>query len=202
MGASIVLGQAGFGTGTAAVTQAGMNGPRGIWASDSRVAVADTRNNRVLLYDRLGAGGEIANGRNADLVLGQPDFVSNLANNGGVNSQSLNTPTGVWSDGTRLFVVDAGNQRVLIWNSWPAIDQQPADRVVGQTNFLANSANQGSLLPNAYSLQHPFHALVHMGRLIVTDGAWIGNSGQFDTFQNSLPANVTTNSRVLFVPSW
>ena len=36
-----------------------------------------------------------------------------------VSGSGFNYPTDVWSDGTRLFVVDQGNNRILGWNTFP-----------------------------------------------------------------------------------
>src|SRR5262249_31148775 len=45
---------------------------------------------------------------------------------------TLNFPRFALSDGKRLFVADAGNDRVLVWNSIPTHNGQPADVVLGQ----------------------------------------------------------------------
>jgi WD40 repeat protein len=50
----------------------------------------------------------------------------------------------VSSDGVRLFVTDLGYNRVLIWNSIPTQNNQPADVVVGQPDFT-------SLSPSAFT---------------------------------------------------
>ena len=50
----------------------------------------------------------------ADRVFGQPDFISNIDNNGGLNANSLDLPRGVALDAQRnLYVVDSNNSRVL-----------------------------------------------------------------------------------------
>jgi DNA-binding beta-propeller fold protein YncE len=52
MNASNVLGQANFGSGSGATTQAGMSGPGGVAydATNNRLFVADGTNNRVTVY--------------------------------------------------------------------------------------------------------------------------------------------------------
>src|SRR6185503_4305187 len=55
-------------------------------------------------------------------------------------------PVSVTTDGTRLYVADLGNNRVLIWNSIPTTNQQAADVVVGQKNFDTGLANDSSSL--------------------------------------------------------
>jgi hypothetical protein len=72
------------------------------------IYVADTFNNRVLHYPACCSS--------PDQVYGQPDFTSGTANNGGISATSLNHPIGLAVDtrfGQGLYVVDAGNNRVL-----------------------------------------------------------------------------------------
>jgi hypothetical protein len=45
---------------------------------------------------------------------GQPDLTSRSANNGGLTSQSLQYPIGIYVDGTRVFIADESNFRILI----------------------------------------------------------------------------------------
>ena len=47
-------------------------------------------------------------------------------------------PSGLYSDGTRLFVADKLNNRVLIWNAWPTANGQAADVVLGQAAMTSN----------------------------------------------------------------
>lgn len=78
---------------------------------DGRLAVADTANNRVLLWDGLPA-----DGRPADHVLAQPSFSSNGENRwSAVAHDTLCWPYGVWLSGDLLAVADSGNNRVVIW---------------------------------------------------------------------------------------
>jgi len=111
-------------------TQSGMNLPTAVASDGNVVAVADTANNRVLLW--LSIPQNI--GQNADVVLGQPDFVT-LTEPIVVNASSLRAPQGVWLQGGKLFVADTQNNRILIWNSIPTKNNQPADLVLGQPNF-------------------------------------------------------------------
>ncbi len=103
-------------------------------ASDGvHVAVADTDNNRVLIWNSIPA----VNGQAADVVVGQPDFTSSASNGFNPTAESLKGPQGVWIQGGKLFVADTGNNRVLIWNSLPTQNGQPADIVLGQKDFTA-----------------------------------------------------------------
>src|ERR1019366_381430 len=89
-----------------------MRGPQGVWIQNGKLYVADTQNNRVLIYNHIPTG----NGAAADVVLGEPDLTQQTT---AVTAQTLLNPVAVTSDGTHLFVADLGHNRVLIWNSIP-----------------------------------------------------------------------------------
>jgi len=81
----------------------------------------------------------------ADLVLGQSDFGSNAANNGGLSSTTLNDVAAVDSDGTQLVAADLENNRVLIWKTFPTTVDQPADFEVGEPDFTSDAVNAGAV---------------------------------------------------------
>jgi hypothetical protein len=91
----------------------------------------------------------------ADVVLGQPDMTSSTVNNGGLSASSFADPGRGWSDGTKLWVPDLGNHRVLIWNSIPTTNNAPADVVLGQPNMTTNQPNFGMNATNAAGLSGP-----------------------------------------------
>jgi hypothetical protein len=80
---------------------------------DQMLAVADTANNRVLLWPLpIGEACFAA----ADAVLGQPDFDASGENNWkAVTSSSLCWPYGLCLHRGRLAIADSGNNRVTIW---------------------------------------------------------------------------------------
>jgi hypothetical protein len=132
-----VLGQPNFTSNGNAVTQSGMNTPRGAALQGTTLYIADNNNARVLRFDN--APGKV-NGANADGVLGQPDFISNdpaLSQNGMV------LPGRVAVDpGGRLYVSEGlGANRVLIFTD-AAIKANggAADFVIGQPDFTTGSA--------------------------------------------------------------
>lgn len=140
--ADLELGQANFTAGGAnagGISAQTLNSPRGIYGDGTRLFVVDTSNNRVLMWNSM----PTVNRQAADYVLGQPDFTSNTANNGGRSASTLNGPRGVYSNGTRIFVADYSNHRVLIWNSIPGSNGVAADRVLGQPDFASGTANNG-----------------------------------------------------------
>ena len=106
-------------------------GVAGASVSGKSVAIADPANHRVLVW--LDATTETAL-RGPDVVLG-----TTTAANSGVTASTLVDPISVALDGQRLYVGDAALHRVLIWNSLPRTDNQPADVVLGQSSFASSS---------------------------------------------------------------
>src|SRR6266849_4243870 len=168
--ASVVVGQPDFTTVAQVIppTQSSLRLPTAV-ASDGKIlAVADTANNRILIWKSIPA----LNGQPADFVLGQLNFTTVARNT--VTASSLRGPQGVWVQGGRLFVADTQNNRVLIWNSIPTQNNQPADLVLGQPNFTsAPPVNQIDLaLPaTADTMLSPVSVSVSSdgSRLLVTD---------------------------------
>ena len=124
-----------------------MRGPSGVWIQNGKLFVADTQNNRVLIYNQI----PTTNGAAADMVLGAPNFTSfvqpdlSQQSTSATASNMLN-PVSVTSDGVRLYVTDLGYNRVLIWNSIPTSNDAAAELVLGQPNMnssLANNAFSG-----------------------------------------------------------
>jgi hypothetical protein len=138
--ADAVLGQANFNNSSLGIASNRLFGPQAIIAAGERIIVADQGNNRILIWNSFPA----ENGTPASVVLGQPNFDSTVANNGGRSSRSLSAPTGLCTDGRRLFVMDRSNNRVLVWDTIPNQSFAPADFVIGQPDFLSGNANQGA----------------------------------------------------------
>jgi hypothetical protein len=132
--ASVVVGQGDMNSG--AENAGGSIGPNGIsspyGAGAGSYYLADQINNRVLGF----AGVPFSNGASASFVIGQPDFTSNAY---GVTAHAFLYPADCAVSGGKLFVADAANNRVLIWNTLPRSDV-PADVVVGQGNFTSRDA--------------------------------------------------------------
>ena len=163
----VVLGQPDFDTTDSSdlPDTPGLNNPSAVHSDGVRLAVADTNNNRVLLWSAL----PTVNGTEPDLVLGQPDFVTNFP---ATSPTGMRGPQGVWLDGGRLFVADTQNSRVLVWNQWPASNGQMPDVVVGQSDLNTRheaDLTQGVYDPDERRLLDPVAVTVSGGRMFVAD---------------------------------
>jgi hypothetical protein len=159
--ADVVVGQPDFMTATAGLTQTGGGNVHGVFAVDGRLIVCERENHRVLIWNTI----PTTNGATADLVLGQPDFVSGMDNRGGAAAaDTLSGPTTAWSDGTRLFVTDHGNHRVLVWNTFPTTNGEAADLALGQPDLTTAASAAG-----ATGLFSPSHVSSNATQLFVCD---------------------------------
>ena len=131
--ASYVLGQSGYGSATAATTQAGMSGPNGVTldSSDHQLYVSDSTNNRILEFNTT----SLASGMNASTVFGQSSYGSGSANEGGSTSQiGLSAPGSLAYDSVnyRLFASDTNNNRALVFNTANVTNDENATDILGQ----------------------------------------------------------------------
>ncbi len=125
-----IIGQPNFTTNTAATTQNGLLNPTvGAFDSSGNLWVTDTSNNRVLEYKP-----PFSNGKNAALVIGQPDFTTGTA---ATTQSDLFDPEGVALDkGGNLWVVDMENSRVL---EFPAV-LSTSTKVTSKPNSVLSSS--------------------------------------------------------------
>jgi uncharacterized protein (TIGR03437 family) len=180
--ARLVIGQKRFTTADFGTTNTLLGSPGGIsyangvlWVVDSNRLGATPNNNRVLRFSDVSTypsptqdptipGSTCGACRgNASLVLGQPDFITN---NSALTGSSLRSPTGIATDGNIVVVSDTDNNRVLIWLSLPRVNGQPADVVIGQSDFTHNAT---SVPPTATSLRGPTGVWLAGGKLFVAD---------------------------------
>ena len=139
--------------------------------SPARLYVADAGNHRVLGWRSIKA---LNNGSPADLVIGQPDFLSwsSECNNAAVTGATLCVPSGVAVDGGgNVYVVDQGNNRVLEYNDPFNTDTQP-DLVFGQGgSFTSSACNKGGLI-TAGTLCNPIGVAVDgNGNVYISDAS-------------------------------
>ncbi|WMN11424.1 T9SS type A sorting domain-containing protein [Marivirga salinae] len=159
--AKFVVGQVDFNTTSTVASDVTAPGSNSSAVSAKGVlAVGSQTTNRVLIWNSV----PTSNGTAANVVVGQSNFTNTGANNG---TTGLNAPDGVnfSPDGNKLIVADAGNNRILIWNSIPTTNNEPADVVLGQNNFTDNDPG---LAANRFNRPTDVQ-ITSDGKMIVTD---------------------------------
>jgi hypothetical protein len=145
----IVLGQP---DSKAAAPGRGLNqmaNPGHVWTDGTVLIVADRGNYRVLIWKTF----PTTNGQPAELVLGESGSPGSALN-------QLKMPQGLHYDGNRLWVADATNHRVLVWNQALSLASgAPASFQVGS----------GVAQATATGLNAPRGVTVHDGALFVSD---------------------------------
>jgi hypothetical protein len=164
-------------TGCAATS---LSDPRGALLTTTHLIVADTGHNRVLIFEpdphdltlfvlrtilgqldtTTGGGLCAANDTDGDGIAGNT-ATSSLS----PDARTLNAPKAVWTDGTHLIVADSGNNRLLVWNTFPTTSGQAADAVVGQAAF-DTTATSGA---GALALKDPSSLASDGTKLFVAD---------------------------------
>ena len=145
-------------------------------STPNRIYVTDLDNHRVLGWSDAAS---FATGAPADLVIGQPDFLSYLCDGlegNAVSAGSLCVPEGVAVDGLgNLYVADSRDNRMLKYSNpfaacggtFPCVGG-PATLVLGQPSFTSNTQNNGGV--NASSLAGPVGIAVDTsGNVYVVD---------------------------------
>ncbi|HEX5130879.1 MAG TPA: hypothetical protein VFX92_00180 [Candidatus Krumholzibacteria bacterium] len=105
-----------------------------VCTAGGKLFAVDNENSRVLIWNSLPTTTNVP----ADVVVGQPNFTTNTVATAQAN---MNGPARAIAAGGKLFVSDRGNNRVLIWNTIPTVNGQPADVVVGQSDFVSTSVS-------------------------------------------------------------
>ncbi len=145
-------------------SESSLNQPMSVGVAGNRLAVADTGNHRILLWNLPIAR---QNGPAIGL-LGQSNYDSCLVNAGTpateeseeipgkTGPRTLNNPTAVISDGVNFLVVDSGNNRAVGWLYLPISEESPLPNyVLGQADFISSKPNSGGVDNPAQSLNQP-----------------------------------------------
>jgi hypothetical protein len=170
-GARVVLGQVPAEDGLArpiSPSAGSLFGPRGaaLASPAGPLFVCDTGHHRLLVWTKP----PVVDGANADLVIGQPDFVSEGRNaKSAIGPATMNVPTGIAAEDGILAIADAWNHRVLIWQGYPTHSNQPADVVLGQSDFAGGLANRGADTAAADTLNWCYGVTIDNGSLYVAD---------------------------------
>ncbi|WP_428309856.1 NHL repeat-containing protein [Hydrocarboniphaga sp.] len=127
-----VIGQSDFTSNSSGTAATKLALPSSVAITDTHLVVADSGNNRVLIWNTLPSANTAP-----DVVVGQSDFVTD---DPGTTASNLSSPVSAMIANNKLFVADQYNNRVLIWNSIPTSNGTAADVVIGQTDFVSNTA--------------------------------------------------------------
>ena len=160
--ADVVIGQTDFLTATSGTSSTKLKYPSGIYSDGTKLFITDYSNNRILIYNTI----PTTNGVAADVVIGQTDFLTATS---GTSSTKLKYPSGIYSDGTKLFITDYSNNRILIYNTIPTTNGVAADVVIGQTDFTLNGINIIGNIASQEGLNSPRNSIIINNKLFISD---------------------------------
>jgi hypothetical protein len=179
----VVLGQADFVSGTpnAGVGTSAVGFNENVHmsvCSNGKMFVSDRNNNRVLVYNRV----PTVNGTAADFVIGQPDFLTNTS---ATTANKLNHPYAAYCMADKLFVIEQGNHRILVFDPIPTATNPVASYVIGQPDMVTGTSGC-----TAGKLNSPYEILRHGDTFLIADG---GNQRvlEFDTIPTTTGATAT-----------
>ncbi|MBN2762234.1 MAG: T9SS type A sorting domain-containing protein [Bacteroidales bacterium] len=159
--ASLVIGQPNFQSWLVNSSDSVIYGPASSAVSaKGMLAVAEQFGGSVKIWYTIPE----TNGKPADVVVGNPGFTEK--HNGPTREYAESFDGVAWSpDGKKLIATCGSQNRVLIWNSVPQKNGQPADVVLGQPDFT--STTPGTL---STTLDYPCGVMVSpSGKLLVSD---------------------------------
>jgi sugar lactone lactonase YvrE len=144
--ANLVLGQASMFSKVTDPLRNQMRTPWGLaLTNDGHLMVSDASHHRVLVF-RKPEGGDFRSGQNADLVIGQSDFTSSGSGNA---TNRFNSPRSLAVDTSdRLYVADAGNNRISIFSGVLSGELNPSARfthAISNPQGIAVSARTGEV---------------------------------------------------------
>lgn len=136
-------------------------GPKG------QMVVADTQFYRNLLWTNVGE----AHSKQADIIIGQPDFNASGQNQFGLSpsQKSLNWTYDACFYKEGLLVNDTGNSRILWFENIPKNHDAQATAVIGKRDFTTGSENKETMYGTSSSLYWPFSIATENNRLFIAD---------------------------------
>lgn len=130
----LVLGQKDFNTNNPGTGLDQFNWPVGVATGGKKLVVADTENDRILIWNSMPS----QNGQKADLE------IKGSKPKPGSRAVDILWPWAVWTNGVKLVVAATGGQGVLIWNTFPTQNNQPADLVLDLPKYFGTPRTLGS----------------------------------------------------------
>lgn len=113
----LVLGQSNFTGNNVGTSLNQLNWPVSVSTADGKVVVADTNNDRILIWNSF----PTKNGQSADIEIKDEKDIA---------KRNVGWPWAVWTNGEKLIVTATAGSRVLIWNTFPTQNNQEADIVL------------------------------------------------------------------------
>lgn len=151
--ADVVIGQAGFTSNITpsanASTASTLSSPRALGVTiGGKLLIASRSEHRVLVYNSISA----SNAAPADLVLGQVNFTNNQYA-GTTNDSTFGYVRGlaVSPVSDRIAIAEEGTERVLIWNSFPTVNNQKPSVVLGKPTLSSPASSSFSNQSGAYN---------------------------------------------------
>ncbi len=129
----LVLGQKNFTSNDPGDGLDHLNWPVGVATDGKHVLVADTYNDRILIWNNF----PTKNGQPADLVLVS---IGDLLESRG----NIAWPWGIWTNGEKVVVTSTGAGQVLIWNKFPTVNKQQPDIVLWLKGKFGTPRSVGS----------------------------------------------------------
>jgi len=116
--------------------------PEGVFFDGAALYVADTGNNRVLVWDEL----PMVSGAPASRVLCQQEMTQNLSNRGSSSpgATTCSSPRDILRVDDALYVTDSANNRVLAFGAQALSDGAEAQSVLGQAAFTTRVSAAGA----------------------------------------------------------
>lgn len=127
----LVLGQKDFTANNPGTGLDELNWPVAVATANEKVIVADTYNDRLLVWNSF----PNKSGQSADVE---------LKGDRNIPKRTIGWPWAVWTNGEKVVVTSTAGSRVLIWNSFPTQNNQPADLVLTANNNFGTPRSIGS----------------------------------------------------------
>ncbi|MBI2130650.1 hypothetical protein HYU10_02660 [Candidatus Woesearchaeota archaeon] len=131
----MVLGQKDFTANSPGKSLDELDWPVAAATDGERLVVADTYNDRLLIWNRF----PTTNGQPADIEIknaGRGQYAD--------PKMAMEWPWAVWTDGKKLIATATRSAAVLIWNSFPTKNNQPADISITLPESIGTPRTVGS----------------------------------------------------------